>query len=219
MHDDRIMTRLRATVGHVVLLVALAVVPVVAFNSLATAASASDGGSGPTGARPGLTDSQRQCLADQGVTVPSGSSNDAKPPLTREQRQELRAAGQACGVGGTRARAFAGGLARGLTDEQRQCLADQGVSLPARSTDGSRPTVSAAQRDALRQAAESCGLPARGHHGGVPARSDPAQSEPGCGSPTSNHQRASSSISVTAARSSSLNAPGWRATRITVSDR
>ena len=58
-------TRLRKRVGHVALFVALAVVPVLAFNSLATAASASDGGSDPTaGARPGFTHEQRQCLTD-----------------------------------------------------------------------------------------------------------------------------------------------------------
>lgn len=45
------------------------------------------------------------------------------------------------------------------------------------------------------------------------------QSPPGWGSPTSNHQRATCSISVTSARSASLSDPGWRATRITASER
>ena len=57
-------------------------------------------------------------------------------------------------------------MALALTDAQRQCLADQGVSLPARSTDGPRPSVTAEQRDALRQAAQACGLPVHGHRGG-----------------------------------------------------
>jgi hypothetical protein len=145
VHEDRIIGgRLRKRVGHVALFVALAVVPVLAFNSLATADTGSDGGSDPTGARPALGDTQRQCLADQGVTLPSRTSSDGKPPLTREERRQLRAASEACGLRGLRARPERG-LARGLTDEQRQCLADQDVPR--------------------RQAAEACGLPAHGHHG------------------------------------------------------
>lgn len=162
MHEDRIIgARLRKRVGHVALFVALAVVPVLAFNSLATAATASDGGSDPTGARPGISDAQRQCLAGQGITLPTPGS-DGTPRLTREQRQQFREASQACGLRGQRARPFgrttAGGLARGLTDAQRQCLAGQGVTLGERGAES---------RDALRQAAEACGLPTRGHHVGL----------------------------------------------------
>ena len=40
-----------------------------------------------------------------------------------------------------------------LTDEQRQCLQDQGLEQPAR---GERPTD--AQRQAFRDAAEECGI-------------------------------------------------------------
>ena len=85
--------------GHLALFVALAVVPVLALNSLATATPGSEGGD----ARPGLTDAQRQCLAEQGVTVPDGSAADGRSALTREQRRELRQAGRACGVRGMRA--------------------------------------------------------------------------------------------------------------------
>lgn len=44
---------------------------------------------------------------------------------------------------------------------------DQGVTVPAKPADGSRPAFTQEQRDALRQAAEACGLPAgpRGMHG------------------------------------------------------
>lgn len=70
-----------------------------------------------------------------------------------------------------------------LTDAQKQCLADHGVTLPARPAsgsgtepasrsgtepaDGSRPELTQEQRDARRQAAEACGLPVgpRGQHG------------------------------------------------------
>jgi hypothetical protein len=53
-----------------------------------------------------------------------------------------------------------------LTDEQRQCLADHGVPLPPRPADGQRrQPPSQADRDALRAAAEACGLPHRVPHG------------------------------------------------------
>jgi hypothetical protein len=170
VHEDRIMgARLRKRVGHVALFVALAVVPVLALNSLATADTGTDPTASPTagpttGVRAGLTDTQSQCLADQGVTLPTRSADGGKPALTREQRQELRAAGQSCGLRGL-------GMSRGpghrlkagaLTDAQRQCLVDQGVSPPDPSNAEPRDT----SRDTLRQAAQACGLPARGHHGG-----------------------------------------------------
>jgi hypothetical protein len=160
-------------VGHVALFVALAVVPVLALNSLATADTGTDPTAAPTaGSRVGLTDTQRQCIADQGVALPTSSTDGGKPALTREQRQELRAAGQACGL---RGRGLGHGLghglqARALTDAQRQCLADQGASVPDRSSAGARPSASAepgnVSRDALREAAQACGLPARGLHRG-----------------------------------------------------
>jgi len=66
------------------------------------------------------------------------------------------------GTGGAYGRS--GGTPRALTDAQRQCLAEQGVPLPARPADGTRPALTQEQRDALRQAAETCGLPV-GLHG------------------------------------------------------
>ena len=100
---------------------------------------------------------------------------------------------------------------RSLSDEQRQCLADQGVTLPARPADATRPGISGEQR-----AASAC----RGRGLRSPPRSAPDEAgypgvtgRPGCGSPTSNHQPASCSISRTVARSSSLKRPGWRSPR------
>jgi hypothetical protein len=53
-----------------------------------------------------------------------------------------------------------------LTDEQRQCLAEHGVTLPVRPVDGRRgPPPSQADRDTLRAAAEACGLPVPVPHG------------------------------------------------------
>ncbi len=137
--------RLRQRVGHVALFVALAVVPVLALNSLATATTASDGGTDPTAGRPALTDTQRQCLSDHGVTLPPGGADGAKPELTRELRRQLREAGAAWvgAMNAVKGRAGARGLGTGLTDAQRQCLSDQGVSLPAHSAGGPHASVSA----------------------------------------------------------------------------
>lgn len=48
-----------------------------------------------------------------------------------------------------------------LTDEQKQCLEDAGVSKPA---EGQRPTDE--QREAFRAAAEKCGIELPAHPGG-----------------------------------------------------
>ena len=94
--------RIRRGVVTVVGFVALAVVPVLGLNSLATAdtgdtgaASAADGQRHP---RPALTDAQRQCLAEQGVTLPTRPADGTRPQLTEEQRAALRAAAEACGL-------------------------------------------------------------------------------------------------------------------------
>ena len=47
-----------------------------------------------------------------------------------------------------------------LTDAQRQCLADQGLTPPQRPADGTRVAPTDEQRAAFRAAAEACGLPA-----------------------------------------------------------
>ncbi len=152
--DRNTGARLRQRVGHVALFVALAVVPVLALNSLATATAASEGSTDPTGApnagRPALTDTQRQCLSDQGVTLPTGGADGAKPELTRAERRQLREAGAACGIRAMKVRPWAHDLGAGLTDAQRQCLAEQ--------------------RGALRHAATRCGLPEPGHRGGGDAK-------------------------------------------------
>ena len=47
-----------------------------------------------------------------------------------------------------------------LTAEQKQCLADHGVTPPVKPADGTRPTPPTdAQREAFRAAATACGLP------------------------------------------------------------
>ena len=121
--------------------------------------------------RPALTDAQKQCLADQGVTLPQ------RPTAWRFRRAagatDRRAA---CGVPRRRRRRVAcrlrppaaspgvrgAGRPRPLTDAQKQCLADHGVTLPQRPTGGDageRPAPpTAEQRAALQQAAAACGI-------------------------------------------------------------
>ena len=78
MHQDRdIRARVARRMGHVALFVAVAVVPVVAVGSPASAT--------PTGAL-------RQCLADHGVTLPAAGSENAQPPRNDETRKALRKA-------------------------------------------------------------------------------------------------------------------------------
>ena len=127
-------------------------------NSASTGAAAPDGTARP---HPQLSDTQKQCLADQGVTLPERPADGTKPtPLTDDQRAAFKAAAEACGLpargpGGPGGPGFGGprGDHPGLTDTQKQCLADQGVTLPA--TSGGRHAADAADR-----------RPARGVQGG-----------------------------------------------------
>jgi hypothetical protein len=145
---------------YVVGFVALAVVPVLALNSLATAnpgAGSATEGSPPRGAH-GITDAQRQCLTEHGATLPARAADGARPALTPDQRNALRTAAQACGL------PFRGrGVHWGRRAALRQCLTDQGVTLPARAADGARPALTQDERDALRRAAVACGLPLGRH--------------------------------------------------------
>ena len=148
------------TIGFVVGLAALAAVPALGLGAFAaadtnsgTTSSDADSPATPvsTGRRPMLTDAQKQCLSDQGVTLPQPSTSGERPQLSQEQRDAFRAAAQACGIEFGPHRAP-------LTDAQKQCLSDQGVTLPQPSTSGERPQLSQEQRDALRAAAEACGI-------------------------------------------------------------
>jgi len=91
-----------------------------------------------------LTDEQKACLKEQGVTR---LEPGARP--TEEQREQMKAAAEACGIE----------LARGprhhlrLTDEQKACLKEQGVT---RLEPGARPTEE--QREQMKAAAEACGI-------------------------------------------------------------
>jgi len=157
---------IRGTIGLAVGAVALVAVPALGLAGVASAASGDSGETADTTARPTrpqLTDEQRQCLADQGVTPPTRPADGTHTPPTDEQRAEMLAAAEACGLP---ARAEGGGPGMGhgrgpaLTDEQRACLADQGVTAPTRSTDGTHTPPTDEQRAEMLAAAEACGLPA-----------------------------------------------------------
>ena len=167
-HDRIISSRLGRRLGHLALFVALAVVPVLALNSFATADTGTDPAAG-SGGRTGVTTAQRECLAGQGVTLPTAGSGGERSSLTTEQRQALLAAARACGLHGPWLRFSA----RDLTDAQRQCLAEQGRALLLPGADGSRSAVAgesrvdlrARLRADLRAAAEACGLAGPGAAG------------------------------------------------------
>ena len=100
---------------------------------------------GPAGAadtaaarhRPRLTDEQKQCLADEGITRPIR-------PLTKEKVAALRAAAKACDLPTRPHRPR-------LTDEQKQCLADEGITRPIRPLTKEKVA-------ALRAAAKACDI-------------------------------------------------------------
>ncbi len=157
---------------------ALAAVPALGLSAFAAAADTgapgSDGQQGTRPARPALTDAQKQCLADHGVTLPERPAAGTGAPPARPSADQIAAfrdAAAACGlpdVGlrgpGFGAPGFAGpgGMRPQLTDPQQQCLADQGVTFPLRPSTGDtgqRPAPPTAdQRAALQQAAAACGI-------------------------------------------------------------
>jgi hypothetical protein len=151
-------------VGIVAGFLALAALPAVGVGAFAAAATGSGEASaeGTTLRRPQVTDAQKQCLTDHGVTLPA--TGERPQGLTDEQRAAFRAAAQACGIS-----LPAHGPRLGLSDAQKQCLTDQGVTLPVRPANGERPTPPTdEQRAAFRAAAQACGitLPAFGAHRG-----------------------------------------------------
>jgi hypothetical protein len=156
------------------------VVAGLAVVSFGTFAGADDtGGSAPATAPDGaprphrapLTDDQKQCLANQGVTLPTKPADGTRPaPPTDAERQALRAAAVACGlaVGDGPGVGGPGGHRPMFTDDQKQCLADHGVTLPTKPADGTPPAPPTdAERQALRAAAEACGIMPPGRPAGT----------------------------------------------------
>jgi len=177
---DASKKRIPRTFGLVVGFLALAALPALGVGAFAVADAATTGTNSDDGARPAhpaLTDAQKQCLADHGVTLPERPAADGtgqRPtPPTDDQRAAFRAAAVACGLptpaAGDHRPGFGGpgfggpgGPRPALTDAQKQCLVDQGVTLPQRPVDGTpgeRPAPpTAEQRDAFQKAAAACGI-------------------------------------------------------------
>jgi hypothetical protein len=127
----------------------------VGAGAFATSASAAPAqGSGTSGSHrfvqvvSTLTDDQKQCLQDAGVTRPGA---DATPEERQAAREAFRAAAETCGITLPDPK---GPLAN-LTDEQKTCLEAAGLTRPG--PDATFEERQAA-RAALKAAAEGCGI-------------------------------------------------------------
>ena len=125
-------------------------------SSTSTPSAASADAGHHRGGRLNLTDTQKACLTDAGITKPEG-----RP--TQAERDAFKAAAETCGI----TLPERNGIGRlNLTDTQKTCLTDAGITKPE-----GRPTQ--AERDAFKAAAETCGVT-------PPAR---PSAEPGLGAP------------------------------------
>lgn len=123
----------------------------------------------------GLSDEDRACLEEQGVTLPEVERDEngrptGRPDLSDEEKEALRDAAEACGIERPFPHRGPGRLLGSLSDEQRACLEENGVELPEVRTDEDgnpvppveRPELSQeereARREAFREAAETCGI-------------------------------------------------------------
>ena len=146
IHHRRV-PRVVALVGTTLATLAL----VVAFAPLAVAQT--DPGPRPGGPHhpPHLTDAQKTCLTQHGVQLPAMQSGQRPTPPTDQQRQAFEAAAKACGIQPLhRIR---------LTDAQRACLTQHGVTPPTPGSVKPSSPPSAAQRATFEAAAKACGLP------------------------------------------------------------
>ena len=172
------ITRIPRRVGIVVGFLALAAVPALGLSAFAAAATAParprglDGQPGTPPAHPALTDAQKQCLADHGVTLPERPTTlepgQRPTPPTDEQRQAaprgrpgVRAADSAAGRPPARwARFRASSPPHGRAEAvsgRSGCHAPAASRPPA--TAGQPPSPpTAEQRAALQQAAAACGI-------------------------------------------------------------
>ena len=127
-------------------------------SSTSTPSAASADAGHHRGGRLNLTDAQKTCLTDAGITKPEG-----RP--TQAERDAFKAAAETCGITLPTRPDDAGGRLN-LTDTQKTCLTDAGITKPE-----GRPTQ--AERDAFKAAAQTCGIT-------LPAR---PSAEPGLGAP------------------------------------
>ncbi len=129
----------------------------VAFTSTASAAG-EEGVAGPhrvVQIVSNLTDEQKQCLQDAGVTRPGA---DATPEERQAAREAFREAAETCGI----TLPDPQGPLANLTDEQKACLDAADLSRPG--PDATFEERKAA-REALKAAAEGCGITLPEHPG------------------------------------------------------
>ena len=93
----------RSSIGLAMGAAALVAVPVLGLTGLAGAAtgdsSSTDAPSGTPRVHPQLTDEQKQCLADQGITAPTKPADGAtRTPPTADQMAAFKAAAEKCGL-------------------------------------------------------------------------------------------------------------------------
>jgi hypothetical protein len=125
---------------------------VVAFAPLAGAQTPDPGR--PGGHPPRLTDAQKTCLTQHGVTLPSPNAGQPPAPPTDQPRQAFEAAAKACDVQPPNPHPVQ------LTAAQRTCLTQHGITPPTPGSAKPTSRPSAQQRAAFEAAAKACGLPA-----------------------------------------------------------
>lgn len=114
--------------------------------------------------RPMLTDAQKQCLQDQGVTPPTKPADgQTRTEPTDAERAKRKAAFEACNIPLPQHRPGGPGHPK-LTDAQKQCLEDNGVTKPAKPADGQeRAKPTAEQRAKFEAAAKKCNIELPAH--------------------------------------------------------
>jgi hypothetical protein len=119
--------------------------------------------------RPMLTDAQKQCLEGQGVTAPAKpAEGQTRTEPTDAEKAKHKAAFEACNIPLPQHRPGGPGHPK-LTDAQKQCLEDNGVTKPAKPADGQeRAKPTAEQRAKFEAAAKTCNIE-------LPAHPDKAQ--------------------------------------------
>jgi hypothetical protein len=114
--------------------------------------------------RPQLTDAQKQCLQDNGVTLPAKPADgQTRTEPTDAERAKRKAAFEACNIPLPQHRPGGPGHPM-LTDAQKQCLEGQGVTKPAKPADGQeRAKPTAEQRAKFEAAAKACNIELPAH--------------------------------------------------------
>ena len=117
--------------------------------------------------RPKLTDEQKACLEKNGVTPPAKPADGEKPAKpTDAERAKRKAAFEACNIPLPQHRGGPGGPGHPmLTDAQKQCLMDNGVTPRTKPANGEKPAKPTdAERAKFEAAAKKCNIELPAHH-------------------------------------------------------